>query len=186
MSNVYATASSKLINVDLLNSDDICLDDIAHHLSKIQRFNGATPLDISYTVGEHCINLARYWIDKTPASISIKLARFALLHDASEAYISDIVSPFKKKLNDYKDLEGIIQGMIDSKFGGYSSSSILCMSDKRILIDEVETIMPEKLQLYQSTSGLEKLGCNIMYNNHPSTVKTCYLNLCKVLGVTDE
>lgn len=176
-------ASGKLIDINNFTVDDVNLDDIAHNLSKIQRFNGAIPIGISYSVAEHCINLSNYFNNKL---FNVSLGLHALLHDASEALLSDILSPIKVSLIDYKILEEEIQAVIYRRFGlqfPFDNEQILSTCDKRILIDEVETIMPDKLEIYKHETGLEKLGCHIMFNNHPSTVKRCFLKMCEKMGI---
>lgn len=179
----FAMASGKLIDIEDLTVDDVDLDDIAHNLSKIQRFNGATPINVTYSVAEHCINLANTFFFLSP----IILIKCALLHDATEAYLSDLLSPVKRLLGDYTELENEIHRIIFTRFNLQDWSEYyknVCYRDKRIMLDEVETIMPDKLHIYESqSSGLEKLGCHIMYNNHPSTVKQCFLTMCKKLGI---
>jgi hypothetical protein len=69
--------------------DDICIDDIAHALSQQCRFTGHTRRFSS--VAEHSVRVARMVEDIDP-----ELALEALLHDASEAYLSDIARPVKK------------------------------------------------------------------------------------------
>lgn len=176
-------ASGRLIDISNFREEDVDLDDIAHHLAKIQRFNGACPIGVTYSVGEHCINLVSSLSERYAG---FKILQEALLHDASEAYISDIVSPVKRALPEYIKLEDKIQTTIINKFLFISNDvmNIIGEYDKRILIDEVETIMPHRKDLYiEETGGLKKLGCHIMYNNHPGTVKQCFLTMCKQLGI---
>ncbi len=66
--------------------DTLCIEDIAHALSLQCRYNGHTP-DF-YSVAQHSV-LASYYAEPN-------LQRAALLHDAAEAYISDVPSPLKK------------------------------------------------------------------------------------------
>lgn len=182
MAKKFATASGRLIDIENFTVDDVDLRDIAHNLAKEPRFNGATPINVSYSVGEHCINLARYfqYYDDD------EWQRRALLHDASEAYLKDLNSPVKSILNDYKDLEKHVQTVIYERFNVFqhlADSKVFKLCDSCILIDEVETIMPEKLKMYKKETKLKKLGCHIIYNNHPSTVKQCFLTLAKRLGI---
>lgn len=184
----FAMASGRLIDVSNFTEDDVCLDDIAHHLAKIQRFNGGSPLDKSYTVGEHCINLVQHAM--RVGGFSTLALRMLLLHDASEAYLSDIVSPVKPHIPNYLEIENKLQLTINRKFLGInkqiSDSARLHELDKSIVIDEVEHIKPEFLGLYARENGRAKLGCHIHYNNHPATTKTCFLTLAKYLGIYER
>lgn len=180
----FATASGELIDITNLCPEQVHLEDLAHHLAKIQRFGGATPINVTYSVGEHCINLAQYMLKSGHKT----LAKMALLHDASEAYMSDIVSPVKRVLPDYMQLENKVQNIIYGKYLSVvpgADHSIYKM-DRRILIDEVETVLPERLNMYIAETKLTKLGCHIEYNNSPLTIKICFLNLCKKLGIKDN
>lgn len=85
----------------------ICIEDIAHALSMQCRFAGH--IKKFYSVAEHSVLVSKL------ANKENKLA--ALLHDASEAYIADIVSPFKVFLTNYKELEHNIMLVIAEKFG---------------------------------------------------------------------
>jgi hypothetical protein len=73
---------------------DICIEDIAHALSHQCRFSGHTRHH--YSVAQHSVHVyqavksSRRW--PAPAD---KLLRWALLHDASEAYLVDLPSPLK-------------------------------------------------------------------------------------------
>ena len=67
--------------------EDICIEDIAHHLSLICRYNGACKHH--YSVAQHCV-LAKELVPGHAAQ--------ALFHDAGEAYYGDIPTPFKTLL----------------------------------------------------------------------------------------
>ncbi len=186
---VFATASGRLVDVNNFKAEDVCLDDIAHHLAKLQRFNGAPPIDVSYTVGEHCINLYQFII-QIPDIVkerNTEIAKLAMLHDASEAYLNDIVSPVKCHLEDYCYLESLIQTTIYKKYLGYSPiEKYINYFDKRVVMDEIEHINPNQLEIYKAKNNNEKLGCHIEYNNHPAAVKKVFLQICKDLGISDE
>lgn len=79
------TVSGKRIN--LLNPDLSLIDieDIAHHLSLINRYTGATPAP--YSVAQHSVYVAEY-----------SKCLGGLLHDAHEAYIGDVILPVKEAL----------------------------------------------------------------------------------------
>jgi len=73
--------------------EEVCIEDIAHALSQICRFNGHTVT--TYSVAVHCLNVEKYLSERGYD----KLTRlYGLLHDAPEAYIGDITRPLKKCL----------------------------------------------------------------------------------------
>jgi 5'-deoxynucleotidase YfbR-like HD superfamily hydrolase len=82
---------------DLLSPrvEDVRIADVAHHLSRIARYSGATLGNYGYTVAQHCCltaDLVRVW-GGGPV-----LQREALLRDAGEAYYGDWVSPVSRAL----------------------------------------------------------------------------------------
>lgn len=98
-----------------VNGDDpgeIDIRDIAHALARVNRFNGHTSRP--YSVAEHSIlvmDIVRHLYGSDP-----HLEMAALMHDASEAYLSDISSPFKAVLPDYKALEERVMRRIADKY----------------------------------------------------------------------
>jgi hypothetical protein len=92
--------------------EDICIEDIAHSLSMQCRFVGHCKE--FYSVAQHSVIMAREWF-----AYSGDYAKYALLHDASEAYLSDIPRPLKYRPDFYfyRNAENILQKMIYTKFG---------------------------------------------------------------------
>ncbi|MEO1601385.1 MAG: hydrolase, partial [Pseudomonadota bacterium] len=94
--------------LDLLDPSplDIEIEDIAHGLARVARWNGQTTGAHAYTVAEHSL-LVEDLVGrlKPKASAGERLA--ALLHDAPEYVIGDMISPFKAALGlDYRAFEG--------------------------------------------------------------------------------
>lgn len=91
---------------DLLEptEDMICIEDIAHHLSIENRYNGASKF--AYSVAYHSILVCQNCEQKLEG----------LLHDASEAYIKDLSPRIKDLVSGYRDLEGVITDVIERKF----------------------------------------------------------------------
>lgn len=87
------------------------IGDIAWSLAHQCRYNGH--VDRFYSVANHCIVMARYFYDKR----KYKLALEALLHDASEAYLGDMIYPVKQLFPDFLALENRVQGYILSQLG---------------------------------------------------------------------
>lgn len=96
---------------------DIEIEDIAHGLSRVARWNGQTSGDCAFTVAQHCIVVVdlieRFKVNPTP---QWRLA--GLLHDAAEYVIGDLISPFKAAVGlDYKALETSLQRAIHIRVG---------------------------------------------------------------------
>ncbi|WP_371381395.1 DUF429 domain-containing protein [Sporomusa aerivorans] len=93
-------------------ADKVMLEDIAHALSQMCRANGH--FKTFYSVAQHSVNCAR---EAKARGLSDRLQLACLLHDASEAYISDITRPVKYYLDEYKRIERKLQQVIYEKFG---------------------------------------------------------------------
>lgn len=102
-----STNSGKRFNPTKAQIDDIFIEDIAHALSLICRANGH--LKLFYSIAQHSINCAKE-AEARGHSIRIQLA--CLMHDASEAYIGDVISPLKRQLPDYLVFENDLQEII--------------------------------------------------------------------------
>lgn len=109
------TQTYNKIKFDFINptTDMINIGDISQGLAMQCRFSGQCKE--FYSIAEHCVN----------ASILAKPGDklHALLHDASEAYISDIVKPLKEQLPAYKLIEDKIQTVIFKRYRVYPKNS---------------------------------------------------------------
>lgn len=93
-------------------TDEVKIEDIAHALSQMCRANGH--FKTFYSVAQHSINCAQ---EAGIRGLSGRIQLACLLHDASEAYISDITRPVKYYLDEYRKIEYKLQQVIYSKFG---------------------------------------------------------------------
>jgi uncharacterized protein len=105
--------------LDLLNPSplDIEIADIAHGLARVARWNGQTSGTHIFSVAQHTLLVEAVMRAKTPrADVRLRLA--ALLHDAPEYVIGDMISPFKAVLGgDYKAVEKRLLAAIHLRFG---------------------------------------------------------------------
>lgn len=104
------TFTGKELNLFRLTLDDICIEDIAHSLACINRFNGHVSEPIN--VAQHSCYVA-----KLCYGTGFQLQ--GLLHDAAEAYIGDVTKWLKQTpmMAEFRLLEQIIQSKIFRKFG---------------------------------------------------------------------
>ena len=105
--------------LDLLDPTpvDIEIEDIAHGLSFVARWNGQTIGEFPYSVAEHSLLVERLYSAMNPkAPPKWRLA--ALLHDAPEYVIGDMISPVKAAVGDaYGDLERRLCAAVHVRFG---------------------------------------------------------------------
>lgn len=147
MENTYITTYSKIHFVPW-NPDpnQVSLVDIAHALSLLCRGNGHSRY--FYSVGQHSIHCAK---EAKARGFSKRVELACLLHDGSEAYLSDITRPVKQFLTQYQDMEKRLQQVI------YQHFSLSDLTDKEeeqvkkiddiLLYHEFWELFHEKLDL---------------------------------------
>ena len=98
--------SGKYFDLVNVNPDNIEINDIAWSLSKTIRYNGHIKYD--YTVARHSIIMSYY--------VDLEHAMEALLHDAGEAYVGDLVAPLKEISAEFEKIEDAITAQIMKKY----------------------------------------------------------------------
>jgi uncharacterized protein len=106
------TFTGKWVDPATIQEYEVCIEDIAHHLSMVCRWVGAVHYFLS--VAEHSVVVSKLC---DPAD-----ALYGLLHDGSEAYLGDLISPVKKYFRQtgvmaYDELEDRVLAVIMRKFG---------------------------------------------------------------------
>jgi len=105
--------------LDLLDPSplDIEIGDIAHGLARVARWNGQTSGDHAFSVAQHSL-LVEEIFSAIFASASPADRLAALLHDAAEYVIGDMISPFKSAVGGgYKEVEQRLQHAVHIRFG---------------------------------------------------------------------
>ena len=105
--------------LDLLDPSpmDIEIGDIAHGLARVARWNGQTVGDNGFSVAQHSLVVEDIAAHLEPG-LEVRWRLAALLHDAAEYVIGDMISPFKAALGiDYKTFEEKLEGAIHIRFG---------------------------------------------------------------------
>ena len=105
--------------LDLLDPTpmDIEVEDIAHGLAFVARWNGQTIGDYAYSVAEHSLLVTDIFLAQNPTA-PIKWQLAALLHDAPEYVIGDMISPVKAAVGpDYGVLDDRLMAAIHIRFG---------------------------------------------------------------------
>lgn len=134
-----------------IKEEDINIESIAHALSMICRFGGHVKL--FYSVAEHSVRVAQI----VPPAFALA----ALLHDAQEAYLGDIIRPIKYSIRWFEETDKKAQAIIMKRFGiNYSeivskavkdADNIVGATEGRDLMYHVETwgnlppFLPDKI-----------------------------------------
>ena len=105
--------------LDLLDPSpmDIEIEDIAHGLARVARWNGQTIGEHAFSVAQHSVVVEEIVAHIKP-DVEPRWRLAALLHDASEYVIGDMISPFKAALGvDYRSFEERLESAIHLRFG---------------------------------------------------------------------
>lgn len=111
MSNMNAFSGRRFDPIKM-TAEDVDVTDIAHALSLLCR--GGGHLRYFYSVAQHCLNCAR---EAEARGLSRREQLACLIHDGSEAYISDIIRPVKIYLDNYVEIEDRILSKVFARFG---------------------------------------------------------------------
>lgn len=112
MTATIRTFTGNVLDVIEPRAQDIHLLDVAHALASQHRFNGHTRRPSS--VARHSIVVADLVASRTNNPNTI---RAALFHDASEAFIGDMVHPLKKEVPQFREVEDVLEAVIAERFG---------------------------------------------------------------------
>ena len=148
--------------------------DIAHALSMICRYGGHSTR--FYSVAEHCVLMSR--------AVHPLIAPQALLHDATEAYVGDMIRPLKRSMPAYRAAEDRLAVAISERFSlPVLYSPEVKEADSRILLDERAAVLgasPRPWSAY--LESLTPLGVTVT-GWSPQRAKREYLWRLEELGL---
>lgn len=141
---IYTYSGTKFYPLDPY-FEEVKIEDIAHGLSNICRFNGHTFK--YYSVAEHCVHVSNH--------VPIEHSLWGLLHDAAEAYISDVQRPIKVDVPQFSKIEEKIMIEVCTKFHmSYTMPPEVKEVDNRILEDEAFYL----INRYKKNKNVKALG----------------------------
>lgn len=122
--------------------EEVFLEDIAHHLSMLCRFTGAVAR--FYSVAQHSVLVLHHLTDES-VMVPGDVARWALLHDAAEAYLNDLNRPTKHAIGmqGYRAVEERVLEAVRQRFGlppGLPPEVVV--ADSRMLFTERRDLVP--------------------------------------------
>ena len=161
------------------NAADVDPLDIAHALSMQCRYNGH--VKEFYSVAEHCW-LISHALERDYGSRD--LALWGLLHDATEAYVGDMVRPLKKQIPAFSEVEDRVMKAIAERFDLFTETMPpeVKDADNRILVDEKAALMGKQPGAW-SVDGLKPLRVYIKAWD-PTTARNKYME--RLIALTGE
>ena len=133
-SGIILTLTGKQFNLFEPTPEMIDIRDIAAGLANKGHFSGLTPS--FFSIAQHCIMVCdefAFWDFCTDP----KLKLLALLHDAAEAYIGDMIKPLKVRIPQYAQMEDKIMNAICARYG-LDFSSLYLIKSTDLFIQKVE------------------------------------------------
>ena len=128
--------------------DKVVIEDIAHGLAYQCRFNGQT--QVFYSVAQHSLIVA--------SLVPPRMRLAALLHDAAEAYLGDMVKPLKVLLPEFAALEDKVSAIIAATYGlDFSDYAPIKRADLIALATEKRDLMPHSAERWAYLDGIAPL-----------------------------
>lgn len=201
-SDWFVTASGKRLFLLSPDPEAISLFDIAHASANICRFGGHTKYH--YSVAQHAV-LVSELVELQPAVSAFAgrqvlpiLRKYALLHDATEAFLGDVIRPLKRLLPDYRKLERDWDVAICKRFGllpledtnaALGLEQSIKIADMRALATERRDLINffDPAWLHPDEAGYEPDTRPIARCDEvPETAATIFLMRAKELGVSEQ
>lgn len=137
------------------------IEDIATALSRIARFNGNTRT--FYSVGQHSLMVSRL-MEEVQECREDPLE--GLLHDGTEAYLSDVPAPIKQLLPDWQVLDNRVEAALREYFGLPVKKSKACKkADWIALFIEAYWLMPSRGETYLDPMNMREVAARLIRND---------------------
>ncbi len=152
--------------------EDVCIEDIAHALSLICRYNGHSR--VFYSVAEHSYRMSLAEIRGNP--------KWFLMHDAAEAFLSDVPRPIKPMLPEFAQIEKSILKVIGEKFnlGEFDEAEILNADLIMLATEKRDVLVFNHINWnVKLPQPLEDIICPI----HPRITESLFLLRARTLGI---
>lgn len=167
--------------VDLINPDPGTLDlhSIAWALSQLCRFGGHSPR--FYSVAEHCV-LASELAELDERHVALQ--RALLLHDATEAYLGDVVKPLKIMLLDYEPIEQRMEAAIAQRFEVdlQGEHGLIKHYDRQMLVTEKARLWPDDTESWLGFEHVKPANVTLYYDD-PQQAYLRFMGRAHFLGL---
>jgi hypothetical protein len=147
--------------------DDIDIEDIAHGLAHICRFGGHCRH--FYSVAQHSVLVSR--------NVPLQLRMLGLLHDATEAYIGDMVRPLKLQMPEFNEIEEKLWAVIARRFDlpAILPPEIKTADNAALMAERRDLFNPAHVAAHSWSIKERPLACRILPLK-PDDAKRLFLN----------
>ncbi len=179
INNTVKVASGHYVDISSPDYKSIDIQSIASALGKICRFGGHCPK--FYSVAEHCLHAVNLALK---AGYTGDALRAVLLHDATEAYVGDVVKPLKVLLSDYAAIEQRFEDAVSQAFGVDFNvwSDVVKRFDRAMLKAEKTAMWPEDTENWTGFSDVETSDVVLLYLT-PCQATYYFLECAANLGI---
>lgn len=168
------------------------LNDIARGLSNICRYGGQLPL--FYSVAQHSVLVSRLCEQVATPGVKKPMAIWGLLHDASEAYIGDVIWPLKRmnEMSSYREVEYAIMEEIVKQFRLFPNDQpkLVGWADRCVMMAEARDLRKDLYgDIIQARvfTGTETPWPNELIDPvYPLQARELFLERCAELGLTTD
>ena len=176
--------------LDLLDPSplDVEIEDIAHGLSRVARWNGQTAGPIAYTVAQHSV-LVEHLVARLDPDVPQKWRLAALLHDAPEYVIGDMITPFKAIIGpNYKEIDTRLITAIHIRFGlpgtlPHRIEALIKRADRISAYMEATQLAGFSVTEARKIFSAPKIGTDLVIEPvTPDQAKSRYLKRYRLLG----
>jgi 5'-deoxynucleotidase YfbR-like HD superfamily hydrolase len=165
--NKIITFTGRQVDPFNLQPEDVNIVDIAHSLSQQNRYGGHTI--IPFSVARHCLRM-EITIEETYNNSDMRLD--ALMHDASEAYITDIPKPIKDRIPMIEEIEANVLNVIYQKYGIKHFLQVQELDKESVL---------KEIKLFKMLDTIEDRENGSYYEQSSRYLRTAFLNRFNLL-----
>ncbi|NJL72857.1 MAG: phosphohydrolase [Candidatus Competibacteraceae bacterium] len=164
--------------------EDVDIEDIAHALANICRFGGHTTE--FYSVAQHSLH-TRAIVQRVLGGLHPKEEFAALLHDASEAYLGDVIRPLKVhwEFTFYRRIEARVQAVINERFGlpadAHRSEMVRYADEVALATEKRDLLRESEGARWQTQAAPDPDSVHAMPWSQP-TAKAWFLKTFRELG----
>lgn len=179
VSNTIRLRSGVYLDLANPDADDISLEDIAGALSKICRFG--SQVDKFYSVAEHCYLCVTEGMSQRLSNSELAAL---LLHDATEAFLGDVVKPLKIMLPDYEVIERSMESAISNRFhvDFARHHDVIKDIDQSMLIAERNAMFTRDGVIWTGEKDVRAIDVSFQFFS-PSEGESAFLEMAGILGI---